>query len=73
MASTNMIRLVAAAVALIACAAAFADCRDDWICVNAVDQGGKLELRAENLQDYPVTYTLRVRTLRWHRRSLPAS
>jgi murein DD-endopeptidase MepM/ murein hydrolase activator NlpD len=62
MAATNMIRRVAAAVALIACAAAFADCRDDWICVNAVDQGGNVELRAENLQDYPVTYTLRVRT-----------
>jgi murein DD-endopeptidase MepM/ murein hydrolase activator NlpD len=62
MASTNMIRLVAAAVALIACAAASADCRDDWICVNAVDQGGNVELRAENLQNYPVTYTLRVRT-----------
>jgi len=62
MAATNMIRQVAAAVALIACAAAFADCRDDWICVNAVDQGGNVELRAENLQDYPVTYTLRVRT-----------
>ena len=57
-----MIRRVAAAVALSACAAAFADCRDDWICVNAVDQGGNVELRAENLQDYPVTYTLRVRT-----------
>ena len=62
MAATNMIRRVAAAVALSACAAAFADCRDDWICVNAVDQGGNVELRAENLQDYPVTYTLRVRT-----------
>jgi murein DD-endopeptidase MepM/ murein hydrolase activator NlpD len=62
MASTNMIRLIAAAIALIAGAPAFADCRDDWICVNAVNQGGNVELRAENLQDYPVTYTLRVRT-----------
>jgi murein DD-endopeptidase MepM/ murein hydrolase activator NlpD len=39
-----------------------ADCRDEWICVNAVDQGGNIELRARNLQDYPLTYTLRVRT-----------
>ncbi len=62
MASTNMIRLIAAAIALIAGTPAFADCRDDWICVNAVTQGGNVELRAENLQDYPVTYTLRVRT-----------
>ena len=37
------------------------DCRGDWICVNAVDQGGNVELRARNLQDYPLTYTLRVR------------
>ena len=51
-----------AAIAMIAGAPAFADCRDDWICVNAVDQGGNVELRAENLKDYPVTYTLRVRT-----------
>ena len=39
-----------------------ADCRDEWICVNAVDQGGNVELRARNLKDYPLTYTLRVRT-----------
>jgi murein DD-endopeptidase MepM/ murein hydrolase activator NlpD len=62
MASTNTIRLVPAALALIAGAPAYADCHDNWICVNAVDQGGNVELRAENLQDYPVTYTLRVRT-----------
>ena len=62
MASTNTIRLIPAALALIAGSPAYADCRDDWICVNAVDQGGNVELRAENLQDYPVTYTLRVRT-----------
>jgi murein DD-endopeptidase MepM/ murein hydrolase activator NlpD len=62
MASTNTIRLIAAALAVLAGSAAFADCREDWICVNALDQGGNVELRAENLQDYPVTYTLRVRT-----------
>jgi len=56
------ISLAAAVVALIACSQANADCRDDWICVNAVDQGGNVELRARNLQNYPVTYTLRVRT-----------
>jgi murein DD-endopeptidase MepM/ murein hydrolase activator NlpD len=39
-----------------------ADCRDDWICVDAVNQGGNVELRAKNLRDFPVTYTLRVRT-----------
>jgi murein DD-endopeptidase MepM/ murein hydrolase activator NlpD len=39
-----------------------ADCREDWICVDAVNQGGNVELRAKNLRNYPVTYTLRVRT-----------
>jgi murein DD-endopeptidase MepM/ murein hydrolase activator NlpD len=62
MASTNTIRPIAAALALLAGAPAYADCHDDWVCVNAVNQGGNVELRAENLQDYPVTYTLRVRT-----------
>jgi len=40
----------------------FADCRDEWICVDAVSQGGNVELRAKNLRDYPVTYTLKVLT-----------
>jgi murein DD-endopeptidase MepM/ murein hydrolase activator NlpD len=61
-ATRNRSRLAAAALALLTASTAFADCRDDWICVNAVDQGGHVELRAENLQDYPLTYTLRVRT-----------
>lgn len=62
MASTTTLRQTAAAIALIVASSASADCRDDWICVNAVDQGGNVELRARNLQDYPLTYTLRVRT-----------
>lgn len=62
MASTNTTRLTAALIAAIVSSSAFADCRDDWICVDAVDQGGNVELRAKNLQDYPVTYTIRVRT-----------
>ena len=62
MGPANRLRTVTAALVLSACATAHADCRDDWICVNAVDQGGNVELRARNLQDYPLTYTLRVRT-----------
>ena len=62
MTSMSKNRLATATIALIVGASAFADCRDDWICVDAVDQGGNVELRAKNLQDYPVTYTLRVRT-----------
>lgn len=41
---------------------AFADCKDEWICVDAVNQGGNIELRARNLRDYPITYTLRIRS-----------
>ena len=62
MTSLKTITLATAAIALGVCPVAYADCRDDWICVNAVDEGGNVELRARNLQDYPVTYTLRVRT-----------
>jgi len=39
-----------------------ADCKDDWICVDTVNQGSNVELRARNLRDYPITYTLRIRT-----------
>jgi len=41
---------------------ASADCKDEWICVDALDQGGNVELRAINLREYPITYTLRIRT-----------
>jgi len=53
--------LLAAAVTF-AVTPALADCRDNWICVDAVSQGGNVELRAKNLRDFPVTYTLAVRT-----------
>jgi len=51
-----------AAAALFAAAPALGDCRDNWICVDAISQGGNVELRAKNLRDFPVTYTLAVRT-----------
>jgi murein DD-endopeptidase MepM/ murein hydrolase activator NlpD len=41
---------------------AAANCKDDWICVDALDQGNKVELRARNLGNYPITYTFQVRT-----------
>lgn len=50
-----------AALGLVVDSPSLADCRDDWICVDAVDQGGNVELRAKNLRNYPVTYTLKVR------------
>jgi len=51
-----------ATAALFASSPIFADCREEWICVDAVDQGGNVELRAKNLRNFPVTYTLKVRT-----------
>lgn len=52
-----------AVLVLAVAGAAGAECRDDWICVDEVAQGGgKFELRAQNLRDVPITYTLRVRT-----------
>jgi murein DD-endopeptidase MepM/ murein hydrolase activator NlpD len=37
-------------------------CRDGWICIEEVRRGQDIELIAYNLQDYPVTYTLQVRS-----------
>ena len=39
-----------------------ARCDEEWICVDAVEQGGNIELRATNLREVPITFTLRVRT-----------
>ena len=41
--------------------AAGADCRDGWICVDRIAAGDDIELRARNLGDFPITYTLRIR------------
>lgn len=43
-------------------ASANSTCRDDWICVEEVRRGADIELHARNLQDYPLTYTLKVKT-----------
>ena len=37
-------------------------CKDDWICIDEVASGDAIELRARNLQDYPLTFTVRVST-----------
>lgn len=58
-----MIRLLPGTIAgvLLALATtASAECRDDWICVDAIDAGDSVELRARNLGDYPITYTVRI-------------
>jgi len=45
-----------------ASASATAECQDDFLCVDAVREGGNVELRAKNLGDFPITYTVAVRT-----------
>lgn len=45
-----------------AAANANSTCRDGWICVEEVRKGDELELHAHNLRDFPLTYTIRVRT-----------
>ena len=43
-------------------AIANADCKDDWICVDEIRRDGDVELRARNLREFPITYTLSVKT-----------
>ena len=43
---------------------ASAACENNWICIDAVNQGNDVELHVRNLGDYPITLTLSVRT--WH-------
>ncbi len=37
-------------------------CKDDALCIEEVRKGTAIELLARNLKDFPVTYTLKVRT-----------
>lgn len=55
-------KILIGAMTCIASQSAAAECKDEWICVDAVQQGGNIELSAENLREYPITYTLSVRT-----------
>jgi murein DD-endopeptidase MepM/ murein hydrolase activator NlpD len=52
--------VIAGIAAGIAGPAAAADCQDQWICVDQVSHGGNVEIRARNLREYPITYTLRI-------------
>jgi len=40
----------------------WAKCVDDWLNVDEVRVGGNIELRATNLQKYPITFSMRVKT-----------
>ncbi len=55
-----MSRLTTLGLLLVAGISLADDCREDLFCVSAIDQDGAIELRAENLRDHPITYTLRV-------------
>jgi murein DD-endopeptidase MepM/ murein hydrolase activator NlpD len=48
------------AVLTLLTAAANADCKDDWICIDEIRNDGDVELRARNLQEFPLTFTLRL-------------
>jgi murein DD-endopeptidase MepM/ murein hydrolase activator NlpD len=47
---------------ILATAGAKAGCSGDGVCIDAVREGGNVELHAANLGNFPVTFTLRVRT-----------
>jgi murein DD-endopeptidase MepM/ murein hydrolase activator NlpD len=49
------------ALPLIVCDA-YAECTNEWLGVDEIREGGNIELRATNLREYPITFTLRVRT-----------
>lgn len=52
--------MLAGLAALAAAACASAECKEQWICVDAIDDGGKVGLHARNLGNYPITFTLSI-------------
>lgn len=49
-----------------ACAsAASSSCSEEWLCIEASDAGDVVELRAVNLKQFPLTFSLRVRARDW--------
>ena len=43
---------------MVTSAAAHSACQDDWICIDEIASGDDVELRARNLKDVPLTFTL---------------
>lgn len=62
MMSAQRLAILTIAAALYSAAPEAAECDRESICFDAVRADGIVELRAINLKDYPVTYTLEVRT-----------
>lgn len=60
--TTSLARLFSLFVAVLATGRGVADakCYDNWICLDEIDYGKAIELRARNLRDIPVTFTLDV-------------
>ncbi len=58
--------ILASAAALLALPSHAAECDSESICFDAVRENGVVELRAINLRNYPVTYTLEVQTNEMH-------
>ena len=58
----KLFRGLLAGTTLMAAGSVAAECRDDWMCVDEINEGGNVELRARNLGDYPITYTLSIRS-----------
>ena len=58
----NFVSLLAASAALLCHNMAVAACADDWLGVDEVREGGNIGLHATNLREFPITFTIRVRT-----------
>lgn len=54
--------IAVAACALLVQRPASAKCVDDWLSVDEITDGEEIALRATNLQDFPITYSVRVRS-----------
>jgi murein DD-endopeptidase MepM/ murein hydrolase activator NlpD len=56
------VALLAATAAVTTANTAMAACADDWLDVEEIREDGSIELRARNLREFPITFTMRVRT-----------
>ena len=56
------VALLAATAAISSAGTAAAACTDDWLDVEENREDGSIELRATNLREFPITFTMRVRT-----------
>lgn len=63
MGATASSRVLLAIVMTLMChSEAFAKCVDEWLAIDQINDGERVELRATNQQQYPITYRVRVRS-----------